>query len=56
MSRKDYGLIAEAIKARMDCTTQRAIVRDIANSIADKLQADNPNFDRAKFLKACGLD
>ena len=27
----------------------------IANHIADGCQRDNPRFDRARFLKACGM-
>jgi hypothetical protein len=32
----------------------RAIV-DAANNMADIFEADNPRFDRDKFIKACGL-
>lgn len=28
----------------------------LARKLADALQADNPKFDRTKFLKACGLE
>lgn len=29
--------------------------KDIANHFADALTATNPKFDRARFLRACGL-
>ena len=31
-----------------ECACER-----IANNLADHFQADNPNFDRARFLEAC---
>ncbi len=30
--------------------------RRVAERLADRLAADNPQFDREKFLKACGLE
>jgi hypothetical protein len=30
--------------------------KDICTSLAVLLQADNPNFDRERFLKACGVE
>jgi capsule polysaccharide export protein KpsE/RkpR len=60
MTRKDYQLIAEVIreqgadlvyqnseKARHDLT---------AHALADALALDNPRFDRARFLTACGVN
>lgn len=29
---------------------------DTAGRMADMLSADNPNFDRARFYKACGME
>lgn len=61
LSKKHYQAIARAIhEARKDtaptnASPQRelwiegAIVRNIANT----LQADNPRFDRARFIEAC---
>ena len=48
MTRKDYILIAKAIQESTDKT-------EIAYAIATVLAADNPRFDRARFLAACGL-
>lgn len=52
MTRKDYVLIAQAI-ADVWCDSQAQA--DIADSIANALEADNPRFDRARFLDACGV-
>lgn len=57
MSRKDYVAIASAIRSVADSTALHlsdALVLT-AERIADKLQADNPRFDRVKFLTACGF-
>lgn len=60
MTRKDYQLIAQAINApfvsdSLDMSDYAERER-IANRLADSLKADNPRFDRARFLKACGLE
>ena len=47
MSRKDYQLIAQALR-------EASSPDDTAHAIADALQADNPRFDRARFLIAAG--
>ena len=62
MTRKDYVRIAEAIfevrfaiaqhGGNMDAVSG---VRATAEAIADVLQADNPRFNRWRFLLACGL-
>lgn len=55
MSKKDYKLIADAIKS---VTTRSPITRNVvqltAVAIARKLKADNPAFQYGKFLDACG--
>ncbi len=58
MTRKDYVAIAAAIsKARGFCETdnQRRGVERSALCIAEVMQSDNSAFDRARFLKACGV-
>jgi hypothetical protein len=52
MSRKDFELIARTIRE----SATRANVSNgvIAREFADALATTNPNFDRARFLKACG--
>lgn len=66
MTRKDYKAIAGAIaQAKAHEIQMGAEGRDlaiigfalesVAREIAKVLQADNPRFDRDKFLTACGL-
>lgn len=52
MSRKDYVKIAEVIKWQLLPHKDKVV---LAHSFADMLQADNPNFKRETFLKACGV-
>ena len=65
MTRKDYVLLSAAIVATqeriynqqndtMDAAPQLRGVRRAAAHICDALAADNPRFDPAQFLKACG--
>jgi hypothetical protein len=69
MTRKDYELIAAPfarVIARRDNDTRSlptiellSMIRGaaaVAEDLADDLEADNPNFDRARFLRACGLE
>jgi hypothetical protein len=62
MTRKDYELIAAAIRLSMKAETSginaesfRRGATDCAFMIAGKLKTENPNFDRARFLAACGV-
>jgi hypothetical protein len=50
MTKKDYVLIAENIKAYVSELDRRAL----ANAMAIRLAEDNPRFDRDRFLEACG--
>jgi hypothetical protein len=59
MTRKDYVLIAEIIGDLMkdfnnggDDSISLSLV---AHELSDVLEADNPRFDRARFLDACGV-
>lgn len=59
MTRKDYQLISEVF-ARFGKIQQldqsiNWTGADLARNLADALQADNPRFDRARFLTACGV-
>lgn len=60
MSKKDYQAIARALY--MDRADFQGVLSDappievariIAERIADTLAADNPRFDRARFIEAC---
>jgi hypothetical protein len=68
MTRKDYKMIAETLKEMYGGLTYNAttfnssgadyslsVMRELVNNLSDKLQVDNPRFDRGKFWKACGL-
>lgn len=57
MTRKDYVRFAAMLKgaryyAAIDFRTLELIVKDTAQVFA----TDNPRFDRARFLKACGVE
>ena len=51
MTRKDYVMIAKVF-AR---SAGDDLAKLLAEDLADKLQADNPRFDRKIFLTACGV-
>ena len=61
MTRKDYELIADTIKASRDnwegfTPESQEAIDGLARSLASKLQADNDRFNRARFLTACGVN
>jgi hypothetical protein len=57
MTRKDYQLISQVFanfgKIQQLDQTINWTGADLARNLADALQADNPRFDRARFLEAC---
>lgn len=63
MTKKDYVLIATAIAASRGCklgedaNTEwfRKGQADVAYVLAGALERENPRFDRARFLAACGV-
>lgn len=56
MSKKDYEAFAAALKAANEITDDQGWDdRTYPSVIADVLAADNPDFDRARFMAACGL-
>jgi hypothetical protein len=57
MTRKDYILIAEVIRASKLswAGNNNYLVDDISRALADTLEQDNPRFNRARFLTACGV-
>jgi hypothetical protein len=56
MTRKDYQLIAEVFaNFGKIVVLEETIGIDIALNLADALQADNPRFNRDRFLDACGV-
>ena len=56
MTRKDYQLIAEAIRRTriaFECEPYSLTVINVtADALANNLKADNPRFDVGKFLAA----
>ncbi len=63
MTRKDYVAIAAAIKAHTYSSNAEINTRNaaegtrqhIAEELADVMARENPRFDRARFLAACGV-
>jgi hypothetical protein len=60
MTRKDYILIAAALKAAADYTKRfpdqpADTFVTAVHTLADALARDNPRFDRERFLKAAGM-
>jgi hypothetical protein len=59
MTRKDYVMIAEIFKSNREEFIKGedgyTVIEIMAHQIANGLQADNPRFDRARFLTACGV-
>ena len=56
MTKKDYVLIAKAVSDMF--LGHKDWVRNleqVSNKLADALQAQNPLFNREKFLTACGV-
>lgn len=64
MTRKDYVLIAEAVRASRSQIFTRpseAMVwgracDEVAMTLAAELRSTNPLFDRGRFLRACGVE
>jgi hypothetical protein len=58
MTRKDYQLIADVIKTTRKVEQGETVLVSVAhlvNTLATDLKIDNPRFDRARFLVACGV-
>jgi len=63
MTKRDYLVIARSIKNYMSVHkyitshyTVSGNITSFVHFLCDDLEADNPKFDREKFIKACGLD
>jgi hypothetical protein len=54
MTRKDFQLIARTISEELPPGSEAQRLSALA--FADVLQHTNPNFDRARFLVACGVE
>lgn len=59
MTRQHFALIAECIRSMHDSVH---VERDgkqterVAERIREVLRSTNPNFNRARFLRACGVE
>jgi hypothetical protein len=55
MTRKHFVLITSVFREAYTAEDQLG-VRAVAYRMADALARTNPRFDRARFLKACGIE
>lgn len=55
MTRKDYIQTASILKGFVDEIPQTTY-EDLVNEFCEWFISDNPNFDFARFEKACGID
>jgi hypothetical protein len=60
MTRKDYELIARVLREKRPETRGLGLLdqqmwHGIVTAMADALPATNPDFDRSRFLRACGV-
>jgi hypothetical protein len=59
MTRKDYVLIAQTLSDLMadfnNGGEDSVSLSLVAEELATALEADNPRFNRARFLDACGV-
>jgi hypothetical protein len=56
MTRKDYIRFAAMLKHIRPHWKDNECLDDVANRMCAIFKADNARFDRAKFLKACGVE
>lgn len=58
-SARTYNAVAGTIARRYRTfggAAGRIAMRELARDFAERFGADNPRFDRARFMAACGLD
>jgi len=53
MTKKDFQLIADVLKASGTSPMNRCVINDLAMNFAVELQKVNPRFDVQRFVKAC---
>ena len=57
-SKRHYAAIAAILYRNLlacDNDAERYMLGDVRNDMADLFAGDNPRFNRARFLKACGI-
>lgn len=58
MSKKHYIAISNILKERLAANAHGpgyGAIKSIVEKLADYMKSDNPNFDRSRFLEACGI-
>lgn len=56
MRKKDYELIGDAFRYGNTIPADENQLYWVADFLASKLERNYPEFDRQKFLTACGID
>lgn len=65
MTKKDYEAIARTVRGSLEAISAtelphtasvREAIKHTAVDLSRIFAADNPRFDRARFLKACGVE
>jgi len=54
MTRKDYIAVANIFRGYREAMPVDAYSR-LINEVAEYMYADNPRFQKAKFIEACGV-
>ena len=55
-TRLHYQTIAETLSRYREFAQNSYEVRGVIQELASMFSADNPNFNRERFLKACGME
>jgi len=55
MSRKNFEAIAKAISEASECDNMEELLSVLLNDLCRHFLTENPNFDRDRFLTACGF-
>lgn len=53
MTRKDFQLIANVLKASSTSPMNRCVIQELAVTFAAELAKTNPRFNQQLFIKAC---
>ena len=53
MTRKDFQLIADVLKAHGTSPMNRCVIQELAVSFANELAKTNPRFNVQRFVNAC---
>ena len=56
MTRKHYEKVAQILRQQVEQGADRGTVAEIATELVSMFQADNPRFDRGRFLSAIGYE